>query len=445
MPYIPLTPKEQQEMMDVVGISSLDELYIDIPAECRIDGLNLPNGKSEMEVQNKLKKLAAQNRTDLTCFLGGGFYDHYIPSAIDPLMSRGEFLTAYTPYQPEVSQGTLQAIYEFQSMICRLTGMEVANASLYDGGTALYEGMMMALRVTKRNKVLMDSGVNPIYRQMIQTYTTNLDIELVEAPISHGQTDRQAFQNLLDDSVGAVLIQNPNFFGAIDDFTDICQMVHNHKALVVASTYPISLAILKDPCSMGCDIVTGEGQSLGIPLGFGGPYLGFMATTKKLARKMPGRICGESVDANGNKSYVLTLQAREQHIRRDKATSNVCTNVALMALRATIYLSLVGKQGLKEIAQTCFDRASYAKKRFAQIKNVSVKTSSPTFNEITIELPISANEVIPAMIEKGIAIGWPLGRYYKGLDNLLLMAFTEKRTKEEIDVAAAALEEILCR
>ena len=419
MPYVPLTPAEEKEMMKVVGISSLDELYADIPTECRIDKLNLPDGKSEMEVLTKLKKLAAQNRVDLTCFLGGGFYDHYIPAAIDPIVSRGEFLTAYTPYQPEVSQGTLQAIYEFQTMICRLTGMEVANASLYDGGTALYEGMMMALRISRRNKVLMDSGVNPIYRKMIQTYTTNLDIELVEAPISHGQTDRKAFEELLDDSVGAVLIQNPNFFGAIDDFSDICEMAHAKKALVVASSYPISLALLKDPGSMDCDIVTGEGQSLGIPLGFGGPYLGFMATKKKYARKMPGRICGESVDAQGKRSFVLTLQAREQHIRREKATSNVCTNVALMALRATVYMSLIGKEGLKEIAQTCYDRAAYARDRFNTIEGVSVKTSAPTFNEITIELPVDANDIIPAMIEKGIAIGWPLGRYYKDMQNHL--------------------------
>ena len=326
-------------MLSSIGVKSIDELFSDIRFPLRPRSFNLPQGKSEFEVTGYLKDLAAKNATDLICFVGAGFYDHYIPSVVDHLSSRSEFYTAYTPYQPECSQGTLQAIYEYQSAICRLTGMEIANASLYDGGTALYEAMMMARRATGRNRVLVDNAVSPIYRTILYSYTKNLNIEFVEIPVSHGQTDREAIKKHLDDKVACIILQNPNFFGAIDDHSDIASEAHRVGALVVESAYPIALGLLKTPGEMGADIVTGEGQSLGLPLSFGGPYLGFMATKKEFARKMPGRIVGATTDKEGRPGFVLTLQAREQHIRREKATSNICSNEALCAMRAVIYLS----------------------------------------------------------------------------------------------------------
>ncbi|MCH2174867.1 MAG: aminomethyl-transferring glycine dehydrogenase subunit GcvPA [Lentisphaeria bacterium] len=445
MPFVPHTPQDVEEMLEAVNLQSVDDLFEDIPRQFRFENLDLPDGKSEMEVFEYIKRLSNQNATQLTSFLGAGFYDHYIPAAIDPIVTRGEYLTAYTPYQPEVSQGTLQSIYEYQSMICRLTGMEVSNASLYDGGTALYEAIMMSMRVTKRSKILMCSGVNPIYRKMIETYTTNLNIELIETPIKHGQLERDVIGEQLDKSIAAVIMQNPTFFGSVDDYSDVCNMAHEVGALAIMSVYPISLSIIKDPGSMGVDIVTGEGQSLGIPLGFGGPYLGFMATRKKLARKMPGRICGTTVDSKGRKSYVLTLQAREQHIRREKAMSNVCTNVGLMALRSVVYMALVGKQGFVEVGQECFNRAEFAKEKLNAIPGVQVKESAPTFNELTVELPVPAKNIMPDMIEKGYAAGWPLDRYYPEMKNYILMAFTEKHTQEQISGMCNALEEVLCR
>ena len=440
MPYIANTDQDRQAMLKELGMSSTDELFADIPQALRIDGLNIPNGISESETYDTLHALSHNNAHDLTCFLGGGFYDHFIPSAVDALSSRPEFYTAYTPYQPEASQGTLQVIYEYQTAICRLTGMEVSNASLYEGGTGLYEASMMAVHSTRRKKILLDSGVNPIYRKMLQCYTSNLSLELEEIEIVHGQSNREQFLASIDETVAAVVLQNPNFFGAVDDFTDIIQMAHDKGALAIMSVYPISLGILKSPAEMGADIVTGEGQSLGLPLSFGGPYLGFMGTTKKLARKMPGRIVGETADAEGRRGFVLTLQAREQHIRREKATSNICSNEALCAARAVFYTSLLGKAGLRDLANICAHKAEYAKTRLNQIPGVCVKTTAPTFNEFTVELPCNASDVVTRLIEQGIAAGFPLGRYYKGMDNYLLVAITEKRTHKEIGMFAELLE-----
>lgn len=443
MPYIANTDDERKAMLSELGLSSTDELFADIPRDLRIKSLNIPDGLSESEVYDKLHALSHKNAHDLTCFLGGGFYDHFIPAAVDHLAGRSEFYTAYTPYQPEASQGTLQVIYEFQSAICRLTGMEVSNASLYDGGTALYEAAMMAVRITGRKKIILDTGVNPIYRKIMQCYTSNLSLEFEEIEILHGQSNRQQFREALDDSVAAVVLQNPNFFGAVDDFTDIIELAHAKGALAVMSVYPLSLGLLKSPAEMGADIVTGEGQSLGIPLSFGGPYLGFMSTRKKYARKMPGRIVGETIDAAGRTGYVLTLQAREQHIRREKATSNICSNEALCAARAVFYTSLLGKQGLRELATICAQKAEYAKTRFSRIPGVQVRNTTPTFNEFTIELPKDASDVVSSLIDKGFAAGFPLGRYYKGMDNCLLIAVTEKRTREEIGLLAESMESVL--
>ena len=443
MTYTPNTPSEQAQMLDTLGLRSIEDLFSDIPKEQRAVSFDLPEGRSELEVRRYLKRLAEKNAVHLTQFVGAGFYDHFIPSAVDALASRSEFYTAYTPYQPEISQGTLQALYEYQSCISRLTGMEVSNASLYDGGTALYEATMMAMRITKRRRIVVDGGVNPIYRKMLVCYTQNLSIELVEIPPSHGHSDREQIVRHADDRTAAVILQNPNFFGVVDDFGDVIEQLHKVGALAVVSVYPLSLGLLKTPGAMGADIVTGEGQSLGIPLSFGGPYLGFMATQKKYVRKMPGRIVGCTQDTEGRRGFVLTLQAREQHIRRDKATSNICTNQTLCALRALIYLSLLGKQGLTEVAERCAAKTVYAQERLSQIPDVEVERAAPVFNEFMVHLPADAGDVVGAMIEKGFAAGFPLGRYYEGMEKSLLVAVTEKRTRGEIGRLAEALEDVL--
>lgn len=446
MPFITNTSEQQRQMLTVCGVDSIDQLFADIPNDLQPRSFDLPAPRSECEVLSLFEQVARQNHTDLTLFIGAGFYDHYIPAAVDSLSARSEFVTAYTPYQPELSQGTLQAIYEYQSQICRLTGLEAANASLYDGGTALYEACQMALQSTRRHRVIMDSGVNPVYRKMMYSYTANLSIDFAEAPVVHGQSHRETLFDLLNEDTAVVLLQNPNFFGAIDDHTDIVEHCHERGILVVQSVYPMALAQLKSPGEMGVDIAVGEGQSLGMPLSFGGPYLGFMACQgKKLKRKLPGRIAGRTVDQNGKEAFVLTLQAREQHIRRAKATSNICTNQALCALRAHIYLSLMGKHGLIDIARLCHSKAEYAKSRLQAIPGVEVKESSPTFNEFTAVLPMNAEEFVGRMVNHGIVPGFPLGVYYKGMDNYLLVAVTEKRTKHEIGVLAETMEHVLCQ
>jgi len=442
-PYIPNTSHDIQEMLKTIGAKSVDDLFADIKSPHKPKSFQIPDGKSEYEVMQQLTALSERNAYHLTIFVGGGFYDHYVPAAVNALISRGEFYTAYTPYQPECSQGTLQALYEYQSCICTLTQMDVANASLYDGGTALYEAMMMAIRINGRKKIVMDGGVSPIYRTILRTYTRNLDIEFVEIPVAHGQSDRAQIKKVLDDKTSAVILQNPNFFGAIDDHTDIVTMAHGLGVLVIESVYPISLGLLKTPGEMGVDIVTGEGQSLGLPLNFGGPYLGFMATRRDYVRKMPGRIVGQTVDREGRRCFVNTLQAREQHIRREKATSNICTNVALCAIQSLIFMTLLGKEGLKKMAQLNLDKAEYARRILGKIPGVEVKRSSLTFNEFTVHLPKDALDVAAQMGEKGFAAGFPLGRYYPGMDNYMVIAVTEKRTQKEIDDFAASLKKVL--
>ncbi len=444
MPFIANTDAQRREMLEAIGLASLDDLFRDIPPELRCKGLKLPDGLGEMEVQSRLAALADHNASGLVSFLGGGIYDHFIPAAVDALVSRSEFYTSYTPYQPELSQGNLQAIFEFQSAICRLTEMEVANASLYDGGTALYEAIMMALRVTGRNRVVVDDSVSPIYRTMIRSYTRNLGIELVETLSAEGLPDREAIRRELNDRTAAVVVQNPTFFGCIDDATDIGSMAHACGALLIVSVYPVSLGLLKTPGAMAADIVTGEGQSLGLPLSFGGPYLGFMASRKPLVHKMPGRIAGRTSDAQGRQGFVLTLQAREQHIRREKATSNICTNEALCALTALVYLSLLGKQGLRDLAQACADKAFYAQRRLLKAPGATLRFPGRWFfNEFVLDLPLPADKVIRRLLQRGVAAGFPLVRYWPEMDHSLLIAVTEKRTKRDIDLLAHLLEAIL--
>ncbi len=443
MSYISNTAEQQREMLKACGLSSMEDLFKVIPDRLKAKSFNLPDAMSELEVYSHLKQIAGKNSSQLTSFLGGGFYEHFIPAAVDAATMRSEFYTAYTPYQPEISQGTLQAIYEYQGQICRLTGMEVSNASVYDGGTALFEACQMALNATGRDRIIIDSGVNPVYCKMLHSYTANLAVKLTQVPVTHGQSDRNNIKAVLCDQTAAVILQNPNFFGVVDDHSDIVEACHKRGILVIQSVYPIAMALLKTPGEIGVDIVTGEGQSLGIPLSFGGPYLGFMATTKNLVRKMPGRLVGRTVDRNGKECFVLTLQAREQHIRRDKALSNICTNQALCALRAHVYMSLMGREGLRELAGLCHAKAEFAKSRFKQIPGVRVMESSPTFNEFTVELPKEAGEVVGELLERGIAPGLPLGRFYPGMDNYLLVAVTEMRTQSEICRLAENLERVL--
>lgn len=443
-PFCATSEHDEVAMFKTLNVQSFDELFDHIPADLKAEVLQMPEGISEMEMMQRFRKIAAKNSINLVNFCGAGFYDHFIPAAVNALAGRGEFYTAYTPYQPEASQGTLQAAFEYQTSICRLTDMEVANASMLDGGTALFEGILMTLRSTGRNKVLVDDGVNPIYRTMLRCYMQNLSVDYQEIPLSSGGiADRNAYHSAIDDSVGGVVLQNPNFFGCLDDLTDLIEHVHSVKALVVMNAYPVSLSLIKTPGSMGADIVTGEGQSLGLPLNFGGPYLGFMATRKKLVRKMPGRIVGETTDAQDRRGFVLTLQAREQHIRREKALSNICSNVQLCALRALIYLSLMGREGFLDVGRQCMDRASYAWKKITAIPGVEPRFNRRFFNEFAVTLPKDASEVVSALVDQGIAAGFPVSRYYEGMENVLLLAFTEKRTKEEIDIMVARLESIL--
>jgi len=444
MNYTPHTGDEVRKMLSEIGAGSMSELFSDIPENMRPASFNIPEGKSEFEVLRHLQELSSKNSASLTNFIGAGFYCHYIPAAVDAISSLPEFYTAYTPYQAEASQGWLQAIYEYQTSICGLTDMDVSNASLYDGGTALYEACMTAVRANGRKKILVDAGVNIIYWTMIKCYTSNLSLEMVKVPVRDMRTDKENICRQMDEKTSAIILQNPNFFGCADDFSDIIEIAHKKGILVIMSVYPVSLGILKTPGEMGADIAVGEGQSLGIPLSFGGPYLGFMASKKELVRKMPGRIIGRTLDRNGKESYVMTLQAREQHIRREKATSNICSNEALCALRAVAYLSLLGKKGIRDLALINLDKAAFAKEILEKIPGVIKVGEPPFFNEFPVLLSRNADEVVHSMIARGYIPGLPLGRFYKGMDNHLLVAVTEKRTKEEIVKFAESLEAVLC-
>ena len=444
MPYIANTDADRREMLAAVGCASPDALWAAAGITAPPPPLErLPEGRSEFEVSRHLEHLAARNATHLINFLGAGYYDHLIPAAVDAVARMPEFYTAYTPYQAEASQGTLQAIFEYQSAICRLTGMDVANASLYDGGTALFEAMMMAVRITRRRRAVISEAVSPIFRRMIRCYSSNLDIELVEVKSGVDDSAQAALLDAADGNTACVLVQYPNFFGTLEEWSAFTAVLRERGILSVASSYPLALALVKTPGDMGFDIVTGEGQSLGIPLEFGGPYLGYMAVRAKWMRKMPGRVVGRARDKAGREGFVLTLQAREQHIKREGATSNICSNENLCALRALVYLSLLGKQGLIEAAELCAANAVFARSELLKIRGVEPVGGNAFFNEFIVKLPIDAAEAAGRMIDRGFAAGFPLGRYYPERSGQLLVAVTDKRTCEEIKQFAAAMEAVL--
>jgi glycine dehydrogenase subunit 1 len=440
--FTPHTEQDTRQMLEAIGVTSIDKLFEDIPDNLRAKSFQLPEGKTENETVKIFNDLARRNRTDYISFLGGGYYDHFIPAAVSTVSSRSEFYTAYTPYQPEASQGTLRAIFEYQTMIAGITGLEFANASLYDGGTALYEAMAMAVRANNRRKVLIDAGVNPLFRRIVKTYVINIDIEIVEFDLNDIRTDKEKLASMLDDETAALIVQNPNFFGIVEDYEDLFIRAREKGIVSVLVFYPLSLGILKTPGEMKADIAVGEGQSLGLPLSFGGPYLGLMAVDKKFLRKMPGRIVGKTIDRNGKKAYVLTLQAREQHIRREKATSNICSNQALCALRAVVYLSLIGKEGFRKTALICMERSEYCKNALRAIKGLEI-VSGPTFNEFTAVLPGAAEKFLKKMLAAGFAAGLPASLFYKDRARHLIISATEKRTTGEIEQFAAAVKKVL--
>ena len=442
MRYISNTPAQQKEMLGTIGVSSIEDLLVRIPSKARLARpLNLQSALAEMDLIRQLRDLAAQNASadDYACFLGAGSYDHTIPSPINHLISRGEFFTAYTPYQPEASQGTLRSIYEYQSMIAELCGMDVANASVYDGASSLAEAALMAHAVTGRDGILLSRGVNPLYRQVVETYSEGPNLKLRSAPLADGVTDVDALRKAVAGTTAAVVVQYPNFFGCLEDLQAAADVAHAAGALLVVAADPVNLGLLAPPGALGADIVVGEGQGLGVPMSFGGPNLGVFAAKQDLVRRMPGRLCGATVDVDGRRGFVLTLQTREQHIRREKATSNICTNVALCALMATIYLAIMGKRGLRSVGELSLAKAHYAAAEFSKIPGVRLRFSAPFFKEFTLQLPKSPERVVKRLMKDKILAGLPLKALDRQYKDCLLVAVTEKRTREEIDGYCRAL------
>ncbi|WP_347319099.1 aminomethyl-transferring glycine dehydrogenase subunit GcvPA [Rossellomorea sp. RS05] len=439
--YLPMTDQDQREMLDSIGVDSVDALFEDIPEEVRFKGdYNIKKAKSETELVKELSALAAKN-ADLrshASFLGAGVYDHYMPIIVDHVLSRSEFYTAYTPYQPEISQGELQAIFEFQTMICELTGMDVANSSMYDGGTSLAEAAMLSAGQTRRKKVLVSAAVHPESKDVLRSYAKGQYIDVVEVPHKDGVTDLEAIENLIGDDVAAVIVQYPNFFGRIEDLQAIEAITHGSKAMFVVSSNPLALGALTPPGKFGADIVIGDAQPFGIPSAFGGPHCGYFAVSKKLMRKVPGRLVGQTVDEDGVRGFVLTLQAREQHIRRDKATSNICSNQALNALAASVAMTALGKQGVKEMAIQNIQKAHYAKNAMKSA-GLELAFEGPSFNEFVVKVKAPVRDLNLHLIQKGMIGGYDLGLTDETLANHMLVAVTELRSKEEIDAFAKEL------
>jgi len=444
--YIANTPAEQREMLKTIGAASIEDLLVKIPPKARLSRpLSLPPALAEADLVRHMRALATLNADAdrFSSFVGAGSYDHFVPSPINHLISRGEFFTAYTPYQPEASQGTLRTIYEYQTMIAELTGMDVANASIYDGASSLAEAALMAHAATDRREIVLGRGVNPLYRRVTETYCEGAGIKLRDVAAPEGALDLDAAKKLVTAKTAALVIQTPNFYGVLEDVAAAAELAHAAGALLVVVADPVNLGVLEGPGRLGADIVVGEGQGLGVPMSFGGPNLGVFAAKNALVRRMPGRLVGATVDRDGARGFVLTLQTREQHIRRAKATSNICTNVALCALMATIYLATLGKQGLQRVGELSTAKAHYAADQLTRIPGVSLRFAQPFFKEFTLRLPKSPTSVVARLAKRRILPGVPLKTYDKTLADSLLVAVTEQRTKDEIDAFAGALAEVL--
>ena len=442
MDFLPHTEQDVAAMLERCGFDDIGAAFGSIPADVKLDrDLDVPEALSEPELAAHMAQLAGRSRGDLIGFAGGGAYDHHVPAAVGALAGRAEFATSYTPYQPELSQGVLQAVFEFQSLLCEIYGMDVANASLYDGANALVEGVNLAVRSTRRERVLVSTGIHPHYRQVLKTYTSGLGLDIVEVP--HGE------DGLLDpaavdaEGAAAVVAAYPNFFGRLEDIEGLAAVAHDAGALLVCVADPTAMGVLRSPGEMGADVAVGEGQSLGNLLSYGGPYVGLFATKLDLVRQVPGRIAGETLDADGNRAYVLTLQAREQHIRRAKATSNVCTNQTLMAIAAAVHLSWLGPQGLATLGEVCIRRTAAAASRLKEISGCSIRFEGPHFKEIVLETPLPAASLARGLAKRGLLAGPALGTWYPELDRCLLLAVTEKRTAADIEALAEAIEKEL--
>lgn len=436
MRYTQLTDADVRDMLNAIGVARIDDLFRNIRPEHRVNGLlNVPAELSEPELIAHLESLARKNRTcsDRVCFLGGGAYDHFIPTVVDALAGQGAFLTAYTPYQAEASQGTLQAFYEFQTMICQLTGMDISNASLYERTTAAAEAALMAGAITGRDRVIVSDAVHPETQSVLRTYTSCTRIETDTVPAGGGLTNVEALASAIDERTSAVIVQSPNCFGCIEPLAKIATLAHDAGALLIVSVDPISCGLLKSPGACGADIVVGEGQPLGIPMSYGGPYLGLLATRQQYLRKMPGRLVGATNDADGDRAYCLTLQTREQHIRREKATSNVCTNQGLLAMRACIYMSAMGRSGIRQAASLCLDKAHYAADRIAKLDGYELRFDAPFFKEFVVRTTHGVEQVLKHCRDAGVLAGTPVGSWRNDLADCFLVAVTEKRTRAEID------------
>ncbi|MNW27298.1 putative glycine dehydrogenase (decarboxylating) subunit 1 [compost metagenome] len=446
--YLPMTEQDQAEMLRTIGVENVEDLFKDIPENIRFRGdLPVSSRLDERALTRHMADLAERNaHTDShISFLGAGIYEHHIPSVINHIISRSEFYTAYTPYQPEISQGELQAIFEFQSYICELTGMAVANASMYDGATALAEAGSLAAGATRRKRLVVSRAIHPEAREVLATYAHGLNLDIVEIGCKNGVTDAEALAAAVNEETAAVLVQNPNFFGAVENVRAMAELIHTYKGLLVVSSNPISLGLLEAPGKLGADIVVGDAQPLGISTSLGGPTCGYFAVSQAHMRRIPGRIVGQTTDRNGKRGFVLTLQAREQHIRREKATSNICSNQALLALSASVYMSVMGRQGMAEVATLNLHKSRYALQRLTSIPGIEPAFTSPTFNEFTLRLPEGTNmsKLQSSLLSAGFIGGYDLGRTYEEHKGCMLIAVTEQRTKEEIDEFASTLEGLL--
>ncbi|MDQ3952999.1 MAG: aminomethyl-transferring glycine dehydrogenase subunit GcvPA [Actinomycetota bacterium] len=443
MDFIPHTPEDDREMLEAIGLGSLDDLFESVPEAVRVGRLlDVPESLSEIELAGHMAELAGKSSgAGLVCFAGGGAYDHYVPAAVRALASRGEFATSYTPYQPELSQGVLQALYEFQTMVCELYGMEVANASLYDGANALVEGVNLAARSTTRELVFVAETVHPHYVEVLRTYTSGLGLDVRMLPRTDGGTIEWGSHDLT--GAAAVVVQSPSFFGLLEDGRAAAEAAHAAGALLIAVSDPTAMGLLEAPGALGADVAVGEGQALGNSLSFGGPYVGLFATKLALVRQVPGRIAGATVDADGRRAYVLTLQAREQHIRRARATSNVCTNQTLMAIAATIYLSWLGPEGLRRLGELCVKRAALAAERLGALPGCRLAFDGPRFKELVLETPLDGRDLAKRLARRGYLTGPALGRHYPGLERSLIVAVTERRTAAEVEGLAEAIEKEL--